>query len=179
MLNKIPNYIIAIGASAGGMEEINSFFDHTPLDGVSYIIIQHLSADFKSRMVELLAKHSKLVVKEAENGETVKSNEVYLIPNNKYMIIRGNRLFLSVKEKANGPHLTINRFFNSLAEDYGKKAIAIVLSGLGSDGTEGIRGRAGHCTKPGDHQFWQHALQRHHYRLGRFCFRTGINAHCH
>jgi two-component system CheB/CheR fusion protein len=139
MLNKIPNYIIAIGASAGGMEEINSFFDHTPLDGVSYIIIQHLSADFKSRMVELLAKHSKLVVKEAENGETVKSNEVYLIPNNKYMIIRGNRLFLSVKEKANGPHLTINRFFNSLAEDYGKKAIAIVLSGLGSDGTEGIR----------------------------------------
>jgi len=139
MLRKIPNYIIAIGASAGGMEEINAFFDHTPLDGVSYIIIQHLSADFKSRMVELLAKHSKLVVKEAENGQAVKSNEVYLIPNNKYMIIRGNRLFLTVKEKANGPHLTINHFFNSLAEDYGKKAIAIVLSGLGSDGTEGIR----------------------------------------
>src|SRR5476651_746946 len=108
MLRKIPNYIIAIGASAGGMEEINAFFDHTPLDGVSYIIIQHLSSDFKSRMVELLAKHSKLVVKEAENGQTVKSNEVYLIPNDKYMIIKDNKLFLTGKEKTNSPHLTIN-----------------------------------------------------------------------
>jgi len=55
-----PHHIIAIGASAGGMEEINTFFDHTPLDNVSYVVIQHLSADFKSRMVELLDKHSKL-----------------------------------------------------------------------------------------------------------------------
>ena len=54
MLNLEPKYIIAIGASAGGMEEINSFFDNTPMDGVAYVIIQHLSADFKSRMVELL-----------------------------------------------------------------------------------------------------------------------------
>ncbi|ALL07051.1 hypothetical protein AQ505_17095 [Pedobacter sp. PACM 27299] len=51
-----PEYIIAIGASAGGLEEINSFFDHTPLDGVSYIVVQHLSASFKSRMVVVLAK---------------------------------------------------------------------------------------------------------------------------
>ncbi len=71
MILEEPNHIIAIGASAGGMEEINSFFDHTPLDGVSYIIIQHLSPDFKSRMVELLAKHSKLIVKEAEDGMIV------------------------------------------------------------------------------------------------------------
>jgi len=72
MISAEPNHIIAIGASAGGMEEINSFFDHTPLDGVSYVIVQHLSADFKSRMVELLARHSKLVVKEAKNGISVK-----------------------------------------------------------------------------------------------------------
>jgi len=71
-----PHHIIAIGASAGGMEEINSFFDHTPLDGVSYIIIQHLSSDFKSRMVELLRRHSKLVVTEAEDGVKVKCNQV-------------------------------------------------------------------------------------------------------
>ena len=60
MSNLDPKYIIAIGASAGGMEEINSFFDNTPLDGVAYVVIQHLSAEFKSRMVELVAKHSKL-----------------------------------------------------------------------------------------------------------------------
>jgi len=79
-----PHHIIAIGASAGGMEEINVFFDHTPLDGVAYVIIQHLSSDFKSRMVELLARHSKLIVKEAENGMTVICNEVYLIPHDKF-----------------------------------------------------------------------------------------------
>jgi two-component system CheB/CheR fusion protein len=134
-----PHHIIAIGASAGGMEEINSFFDHTPLDGVSYIIIQHLSADFKSRMVELLARHSKLKVKEAENGMLVNCNQVYLIPNDKFMTISDSKLYLTDKEKIPGPHLTINRFFNSLAVDSGVKAIGIILSGLGSDGTEGIK----------------------------------------
>ncbi|EHQ31023.1 chemotaxis protein CheB [Mucilaginibacter paludis] len=134
-----PHHIIAIGASAGGMEEINVFFDHTPLDGVSYIIIQHLSSDFKSRMVDLLARHSKLIVKEAAQGMKVMSNEVYLIPNDKYMTISGEELFLSDKKDIKGPHLTINTFFTSLATDCGKKAIGIILSGLGSDGTEGIK----------------------------------------
>ncbi|MBW4891429.1 PAS domain-containing protein [Mucilaginibacter sp. HMF5004] len=134
-----PHHIIAIGASAGGMEEINSFFDHTPLDGVSYIIIQHLSSDFKSRMLELLSKHSKLVVKQAEDGMNVECNVVYLIPSDKYMTIQDNTLQLAVKGKIQGPHLTINCFFNSLAADCGKKAIGIILSGLGSDGTEGVK----------------------------------------
>jgi len=139
MFSASPHHIIAIGASAGGMEEINSFFDHTPLDGVSYVIIQHLSSDFKSRMVELLARHSKLEVNEAENGTTVKSNQVYLIPNDKYMEIRENKLSLTNKVRTNSPHLTINRFFNSLAANSGPKAIGIILSGLGSDGTEGVK----------------------------------------
>ena len=136
---QIPHHIIAIGASAGGMEEINSFFDCTPCDGVSYVIVQHLSPDFKSRMVELLAKHSKLVVKEAENEMPVKSNEVYLIPNDQFMTIQGGKLYLTPKGKVQGPHLTINTFFNSLAADSGKSAIGIILSGLGSDGTEGVK----------------------------------------
>jgi two-component system CheB/CheR fusion protein len=140
MLNsKSTHYIIAIGASAGGLEEINSFFDHTPCDGVSYVIVQHLSPDFKSRMVELLAKHSKLVVKEAENGMAVDANKVYLIPNDQFMTIGDGKLYLTPKEKRQGPHLTINTFFNSLALNSGKKAIAVVLSGLGSDGSEGVK----------------------------------------
>lgn len=139
MTTKEFPYIIAIGASAGGLEEINSFFDHTPLDGVSYVIVQHLSSDFKSRMAELLARHSKLVIKEAENEMVVKSNQVYLIPNDKFMTINKGRLYLTDKDRTHGPHLTVNRFFNSLAADVGDKAIGIVLSGLGSDGTEGIK----------------------------------------
>jgi len=133
-----PEYIIAIGASAGGLEDINSFFDHTPLDGVSYIVVQHLSASFKSRMVEVLAKHSKLIVEEATEGKLVACNQVYLIPHDKYMTIENNRLHLRDKEEVNGSHLTINLFFKSLAADCGRKAIGIVLSGLGSDGSDGL-----------------------------------------
>ncbi len=139
MAKPIPHHVIAIGASAGGMEEINSFFDHTPMDGVSYIIIQHLSSDFKSQMVQLLSKHSKLEVTEAKHGAEVGCNQVYLIPHDKYMIIKENQLLLTDKVKSQAPHLTINTFFSSLATNSGKKAIAIVFSGLGSDGTEGVR----------------------------------------
>ena len=139
MSPELPHHIIAIGASAGGMEEINTFFDHTPSDGVSYIIVQHLSSDFKSRMVELLTRHSKLAVVEAREGLTVACNVVYLIPHNKYMTIIGGQLFLTAKDKEKTPHLTINHFLRSLAADFGKKAIAVILSGLGSDGTEGIK----------------------------------------
>ena len=138
-MTNLPHHIIAIGASAGGLDELNLFFDHTPLDGVSYVIVQHLSPDFKSRMVELLSRHSKLMVKEAKNGMAVKSNEVYLIPNDKFMLIRNNSLFLTDKKAEKGPHLTIDRFLTSLASNSGGKAIAVILSGLGSDGSEGTK----------------------------------------
>ena len=134
-----PHHIIAIGASAGGMEEINSFFDHTPLDGVAYVIIQHLSADFKSQMVELLSRHSKLNVLEAEEGAKVECNNVYLIPNDKFMTIQDGCLYLTDKQEVQAPHLTINKFFVSLAADWGHKAIGVILSGLCSDGTEGVK----------------------------------------
>ena len=132
------NYIIALGASTGGLEEINSFFDYTPLDGVSYVIVQHLSPELKRRMVELLARHSKLVIKEAKNGMAVKSNQVYMIPNDQFMTIRNRRLYLIDQGEAKGPHFTIDRFFNSLALNSGRKSIGIILAGLGTDGAEGV-----------------------------------------
>lgn len=131
-------YIIAIGASAGGLQEINSFFDHTPLDGVSYVIIQHLSADYKSVMASLLGNHSKLKVCEAQDNIEVEKNKVYVIPSTDYMTIKNGRLLLTEKQKTGTPHLTINTFFNSLALDIGNKAIGVILSGTGSDGTKGI-----------------------------------------
>ncbi|WP_229215165.1 chemotaxis protein CheB [Dyadobacter bucti] len=137
--NTEPHHVIAIGASAGGLEELSTFFEHTPLDGVSYVIVQHLSPDFKSRMVELLSSHSKLTVQEAEEGMSLMNNQVYLIPNDKFMTIQSGRLHLTGKEDVRGPHMTINTFFTSLAADSGPKAIAVVLSGLGSDGTDGIK----------------------------------------
>ncbi|MEK6482117.1 chemotaxis protein CheB [Catalinimonas sp. 4WD22] len=135
---KKRQHIIAIGASAGGMEEIHTFFDHTPLDEVSYVIVQHLSPDFKSRMAELLAKHSKLKICEVEDEMKVEKNQVYMIPNNMYMTIREGKLRLVKKQPRDAPHMTINTFFHSLAEDVGDKAIGIILSGTGNDGSIGI-----------------------------------------
>ncbi len=134
---KNDQYIIAIGASAGGMNQINKFFDYTPLDGVSYIVIQHLSADYKSMMASLLDKHSKLHIEEAKNNMLVETNRVYLIPSKNCMTIKDGRLLLT--DKLKGVNLTINTFFKSLAEERGNKAIGIILSGTGRDGTEGMK----------------------------------------
>ena len=137
---KIVNqqYIIAIGASAGGLEAISAFFDYTPLDSVSYILIQHLSADFKSQMVHILAQHSKLQVVEAVENVDIKSNTVYLIPSTKFMAVKKGRLILSDKKDQPRPHMTIDYFFTSLAQERGSKAIGIILSGTGGDGSKGI-----------------------------------------
>jgi two-component system CheB/CheR fusion protein len=139
MISQSPaQYIIAIGASAGGMEAIHCFFDHTPLDQVSYVVIQHLSPDHQSRLAELLASHSKQTICLAENEMPVEANRVYVIPNKEYLTIRQGKLYLSDKRDHKGPHMTINTFFNSLASDQGTKAIGVILSGTGNDGCIGI-----------------------------------------
>lgn len=130
-------FIIAIGASAGGMQAIHTLFDNTPSDAVSYVIIQHLSPDHQSFMAELLAKHSKLKIFVAEDGMEVKSNNIYVMPKGKVMKIAGCKLFLTDREKSS-PNSAIDTFFNSLAEDQGNYSIAIVLAGNGSDGSKGI-----------------------------------------
>lgn len=130
-------YIIAIGASAGGMEAIHLLFDHTPEDDVAYVIIQHLSPDHKSFMAELLKKHSKLQICIAEDGMPVDSNQVYLMPQGKNMTIRDRKLILNDINPIQR-NTTIDIFLDSLAEDLKEKSIAVILSGTGSDGTKGI-----------------------------------------
>ncbi|AMR30232.1 chemotaxis protein CheR [Mucilaginibacter sp. PAMC 26640] len=131
-------YVIAIGASSGGLEAISAFFDYTPLDSVSYILIQHLAADFKSQMVQVLERHSKLKVIEAVENVDIKANTVYLIPSSKFMSVKEGRLILLDKKDQPRPHMTIDYFFNSLAQERGNKAIGIILSGTGDDGSRGI-----------------------------------------
>lgn len=136
--NQHDQHVIAIGASVGGMDAMETFFKNTPLDNVSYVIVQHLSEDHKSHLAELLSRHSKLAVCEAIHNMEVESNKVYVIPNRQYMTIDHRRLQLVEKQKKDSPHKTINAFFQSLASDLGDKAIGIILSGSGSDGVDGI-----------------------------------------
>jgi two-component system CheB/CheR fusion protein len=133
-------HVAGIGASAGGLEALERFFDHVPMDsGVAFVVVQHLSPDFKSLMDEILSRRTKLPIALVEDGMLVQPNHVYLIPAKKEMIISGGRLLLSEKERNQDLSLPIDVFFRSLAQDCGRRGIAIVLSGGGSDGSRGIR----------------------------------------
>ncbi|MBD0368419.1 MAG: chemotaxis protein, partial [Flavisolibacter sp.] len=132
-------YIVAIGASAGGLEAIHEFFDYMPDTGnMAFIIIQHLSPDYKSLLVELVAKHTSMQVQEAQHGTVVEKNCIYVIPNNKLLTIVNGHLQLIKKKQDKQPNTAIDVFLKSLAEDQGSKAIAVVLSGTGTDGTRGV-----------------------------------------
>ncbi|MDO1447723.1 chemotaxis protein CheB [Rhodocytophaga aerolata] len=133
------HYIVGIGASAGGLEAIHELFDNMPPDtNFSFIIVQHLSPDYKSLMAELLSKHTQMKVSEAEDDVLVKPNCVYVIPSKKLMTLRHGKLRLTEKKTAAIPNNAIDVFLHSLAEEQGDRAIAIILSGTGTDGTRGI-----------------------------------------
>ena len=135
-----PSFVVGLGASAGGLEALGSFFDAMPADsGMAFVVIQHLSPAHKSMMAELLSRHTRMPVCQAEDGATAEPNHVYLIPPKKRLTIFNGKLLLTEWGLKNGPNLPIDTFFSSLARDCSERAIGIALSGTGSDGTRGIR----------------------------------------
>jgi two-component system CheB/CheR fusion protein len=133
-------YVVGLGASAGGLDALEKFFDHMPADsGLAFVVIQHLSPDFKSLMDELLARHTDLAIHRVEDGMQIQANSIYLIPPKKEMIVSGERLLLTDKDPTQGLSLPIDTFLRSLAQDVGRRAVAVILSGTGSDGSRGIR----------------------------------------
>ena len=133
-------YYVGIGASAGGLEALESFFTHMPPDsGMAFIIVQHLSPDYKSMMVELLEKKTSMRVYRAEDGMQVEANTLYLIPPRKHLTIFHGKLILRDMEQSRGVNLPIDVFLKSLADDQEDNGIAVILSGTGSDGVRGVR----------------------------------------
>ena len=131
-------HIAGVGASAGGLEALENFFEPMPLDsGIAFVVVQHLSPDFKSHMSDLLARKTDLPVTRAEEGMEVEPNHIYLIPAKKEMVISNGCLLLT--DRSASFSLPIDQFMRSLASDAGEFAIGIVLSGTGSDGSRGIR----------------------------------------
>lgn len=132
-------FIVGIGASAGGLEALQQFFSAVPDNsGLAFVVIQHLSPDYKSLMAEILGKYTSMMVLQAENGMEVEPNIVYLIPPKKNMTIKNGRLLLTdyVHGAINHP---IDTFLASLAEERKAHALCVILSGTGSDGTNGIK----------------------------------------
>lgn len=135
-----PPLIVGIGASAGGLAAFKSFLANTPSDiGMAFVLVQHLAPTHKSLLVELLGANSALPVVTAGEGMTVEANRVYVIPPDATLTIDGGVLRVATPAPAREHRHPINSFFASLAEDQGERAIGIVLSGVGSDGSLGIK----------------------------------------
>ncbi len=134
-----PVFIVGIGASAGGLEALERFFKAMPTDrGMAFVVIQHLSPDFKSLMDELLARFTTMAIHRVSDPVVMQSNTIYLLPPRKEMVMEGGTLVVQNKPDAQSLHLPINTFFRTLAREQTDKAIAIVLSGTGTDGSLGL-----------------------------------------
>jgi two-component system CheB/CheR fusion protein len=132
-------YVVAIGSSAGGLDAMKVFFDHTPHDQATYIILRHLPIDCKSELQQILQRHSKLKILEAVDNTVIEKDTVYIPPPSKYMTISKDRLFLHQRYRQSiVPNFAVDIFLKSLAKSKGKKSIALILSGAGSDGSLGV-----------------------------------------
>ncbi len=131
--------IVAIGASAGGLEAFRSFLDaQNPKSGMAFVMIQHLDPTHPSLMAELLSSHTSMTVVQAADGAPLEPNHVYLIPPGVSLAIRDGLLRLSKPTEPRGARLPFDFFLKSLAEACGEQAVCVVLSGTGSDGSVGL-----------------------------------------
>ncbi len=134
--------VVGLGASAGGLAAFEAFFAGMPADvepGMAFVLVQHLAPDHKSILVELIRRYTRMQVFEVEDGMPVQVNCAYIIPPNRDMAFLGGTLQLLEPVAPRGQRLPIDFFFRSLAQDQHDRAIGIVLSGTGSDGTLGVR----------------------------------------
>ena len=133
--------IVAVGASAGGMEAFTELLRQIPKDsGLAFVLVQHLDPTHPSHLSEALAKIASVPVEEIRDGTVVHPDHVYVVPSNADLAIVNDTLSLLPRPAAPGrAHLAIDAFFKALATDRGDRAIGVVLSGTGSDGAEGLR----------------------------------------
>ncbi|MDO9318587.1 MAG: chemotaxis protein CheB [Gammaproteobacteria bacterium] len=132
--------IVGIGASAGGLVALEQFLEKTPADtGLAWIVVQHLDPTQKALLPELLQRVTAMPVHEAAQGMRIKRDNLYVIPSNTELTVANGSLMLAKPAEPRGLRLPINILFSSLARACGEGAIAVILSGMGSDGTLGAQ----------------------------------------
>jgi two-component system CheB/CheR fusion protein len=132
--------VVGIGASAGGLEAFEKFFAHMPPDsGMAFVLVQHLSAPHKSILDDLVRRYTRMEVSEVKDGVEVQPNQAYIIPPGKDLALLHGKLHLMERAEARGLRLPIDYFFRSLAQDQHERALCVVLSGTGTDGTLGLK----------------------------------------
>ncbi|MFH0736730.1 MAG: chemotaxis protein CheB [bacterium] len=139
-LSNNPSYVVGIGASAGGLEAIERFFGNMVQNsGMAFVVVSHLDPNHISIMPELIQKSTKMKVFQAEDGMVIEPNYVYVAPANRDIAVFHGVIQLIEPLEAHGFRLPIDYFFKSLSKDVGEKAICIILSGMASDGTAGLK----------------------------------------
>ena len=132
--------VVGLGASAGGLEAFQKFFDVMPPDsGMAFVLIQHLDPTHASMMRELLSVHTRMRVVEVVDGMSPEPNHVYLIPPGAYLALQGGVLRLSKPREHHGARLPFDFFLRSLANQCGARALCVILSGTGADGSSGLK----------------------------------------
>lgn len=140
-----PTAIVGIGASAGGLEAFRHFFSAMPAhSGLAFVLVQHLDPTRESFLTDLVQRATTIPVQQVEDGVPVRRNHIYVIPPNSDLELRHGRLYRRDPSAPRGLRLPIDHFFRSLAEQERERAIGIVLSGTGSDGTLGLKAIKAH-----------------------------------
>ncbi len=131
--------MVGIGASAGGLDVFKRLLSEMPDNtGFAIVFIQHLDPNHQSMLAGILARATAMPVSEAADGLPLQANHIYVIPANVDLTLAGSALKLTPRTQAPGTHMPIDRFFRSLADQRGSRAIGVILSGAGSDGAAGV-----------------------------------------
>ena len=131
--------VVGIGASAGGLEALTELLQHIPQDGLALIVVQHLAPDHESMLTQLLARSAHMPVVTAADGVHIEPGRIYVIPPNVDLAVLHGVIHILVATGAHGPRLPVDYLFRSLAQDQGRSAVGVVLSGTGTDGTLGLK----------------------------------------
>lgn len=132
--------VIGIGASAGGLEALESFLSNVPEEsGMAFVVISHTDPNTVSMLPDILRRKTKLRVSVVAEGAIPEPNRVYLPPSDKDLVIKDRMFHLEERQKRDGLHMPVDRFLRSLAEDRTEQAGGVILSGTGTDGTQGVR----------------------------------------
>lgn len=135
-----PFPIVGVGASAGGVQALQTFFEGMPPDsGMAFVVILHLSPEYESNLAPLLQSKTEMAVTQVNETVQVEPNHVYVIPPTQYLAMQDSMITLSEPERLFGRRVAIDLFFRTLAETHGTQAIAVILSGTGTDGTVGLK----------------------------------------
>jgi len=166
-----PRFIVAIGASAGGLEALTRLLSHLGRDlPAAIVVVQHLSASHRSLLTQLLGRETPMRVEEADDGATPAAGAVYVAPAKHDLRLVDGRFVLSATDSGAVPHPSVNVFMHSLAQAFGERSIGIVLSGTGSDGASGMRA----IKAAGGYTFAQDLATARHSGMPQAAADTGV-----